>query len=133
VKRPGVQDRPLRGGLTAALCPFKKKSIKMETDDGVRTNSGVVCSLRELTDGKFRLVLDDVSNSKSSTDGAWKHEIVFTWKDYDKKELESHHLSEKELADIGFNLLARLLAQKSHPDVSLGTSYITPVKKKVEK
>jgi hypothetical protein len=95
--------------------PLKEKENKMETDDGVRTNSGVVCSLRELPGGKFRLVLDDVSNPKNSTKGAWNHEIVFTWKDYDKKELEEHNLSEKELADIGFNLLARLLAHKSHP------------------
>ena len=87
----------------------------MEVDDGKRANSGVVCSLLELEDGKYRLVLDDVSNSQETTKGTWRHEVVFTWKEYDKNEIEDYELSEKELAEIGFNLLARLVAHKSHP------------------
>ena len=86
----------------------------METDDGIRGNSGVVCSLRDIGDGKVRLILDDVSNSSSSTKGDWKHEVVFTWKDYDKKEIEEYELSDKELADFGYNLLVRLAVLHKH-------------------
>jgi hypothetical protein len=80
----------------------------METDDGKRGNSGVVCSLRDLGNGRVRLVLDDVSNPEFSTKGKWSHEVVFTWKDYDFSKIENQELSEKELADFGFNLLVRL-------------------------
>ena len=80
----------------------------METDDGLRGRSGVVCSLRDIGDGKVRLILDDVSNTSSSTKDDWKHEVVFTWKDYEKKKIEEYELSDKELADFGYNLLARL-------------------------
>ena len=87
----------------------------METDDGIRTNGGVVCSLRDLGDGRIRLVLDDVSNKEMNTKCDWSHEVVFTWKDYDLSAIENHELSERELADFGYNLLARLVAIRSHP------------------
>lgn len=80
----------------------------METDDGKRGNNGVVCSLRDLGNGRVRLVLDDVSNPEFSTRGKWSHEVVFTWKDYDFSKIENQEFSEKELADFGFNLLVRL-------------------------
>lgn len=80
----------------------------METDDGKRGNSGVVCCLRDLGNGRVRLVLDDVSNPEFSTKGKWNHEVVFTWKDYDFSQIENQELSDKELADFGFNLLVRL-------------------------
>ncbi len=88
------------------------QSTNMEADDKKRASSGVVCSLQEIGSGKFRLVFDDVSNLKMTTIGGWKHEVMFTWKEYDEKEIDNFEFSEKELAEIGFNLLTRLKAQK---------------------
>jgi len=87
----------------------------METDDGVRGSSGVVCSLRDIGNGKLRLVLDDVSNKNKTTKEKWGHEVVFTWKDYDSKIIENNELPDKELVDIAYNLIARLSAQIKHP------------------
>lgn len=87
----------------------------MTTDDRSRPGSGVVCSIKDLGDGKVRLVLDDVANDKQSTSGAWKHHTLFTWKDYDRTAIEDFKVSEKELAEFGFNLLARLVALRKHP------------------
>jgi len=86
----------------------------MDTDDGLRSNSGVICSLIELENGKYRLILDDVSNSDKTTKCEWKHEVVFTWKEYDKNEIDDYNLSEKELAGLGYHILARLIALKNH-------------------
>ena len=88
----------------------------MEADDGKRGRSGVVCSLRDLGNGRLRVVLDDVSNSEGSTKGNWSHEVVFTWKDYDAAKIENQELSDKELAELGFNVLVRagVLFQKPY-------------------
>jgi len=87
----------------------------METDDLVRSHSGVVCCLRELPNGKLRLVLDDVANESETASGRWKHHVLFTWKDFEAQEIDELKLSEKELASFGFNILARLVALRQHP------------------
>jgi hypothetical protein len=87
----------------------------METDDAVRSNSGVVCCLRDLGNGKVRLVLDDVANESRSTSGNWSHHVLFTWKDFEAKEIDGLTLSESELAGFGFSILARLVAYRQHP------------------
>jgi len=43
------------------------------------------------------------------------HEVVFTWKDYDFSQIENHELSDKELADFGFNVLVRLVVLFKQP------------------
>jgi hypothetical protein len=87
----------------------------MEADDGIRSNSGVVWCLRELGKGKLGLVLDDVSNESKMTSGPWEHSVLFTWQDFDEKEIMELELSEKNLAEIGFNVLARLVALHREP------------------
>jgi hypothetical protein len=87
----------------------------METDDRVRSNNGVVCCLRDLGNGKVRLVLDDVANEGESTSGSWSHHLLFTWKDFEAQEIDELKLSESELAGFGFNILARLVAYRKHP------------------
>ena len=86
----------------------------METDDGRRGTNGIVLSLREIGGEKIQIIMDDVSNSSGSTKDAWKHEVVVTWKDYDAADLVEHNLSEKELADLGAYVVARLVALKAH-------------------
>jgi hypothetical protein len=87
----------------------------MELDDGIRSVSGVVCCRREIGEGKLRLTLDDVVNKDKSTIGHWKHYSLFTWKDFDEQEMLNLKVSENKLAEFGFNVFVRLLAQREHP------------------
>jgi hypothetical protein len=87
----------------------------VETDDGKRGASGVVISLVERKPGELRLVLDDVKNGSGSGNGPWHHHALFTFKGYSEKDISDLDLSEKELASIGFNVLARLGALRERP------------------
>ena len=87
----------------------------MKPTDRSRSGSGVVCCLKDVGPGRVQLVLDDVANSKQSTDGAWNHHTHFTYKEYDLKDIEELKLKDEELAAFGFNVLARLIALRKHP------------------
>lgn len=84
----------------------------MSTDASIRASTGVVCCLRELPSGEVRLIIDDVTNQSSSTSGPWKHCALFTWKDFEAKAVAELQLSEHELAEFGFNVLTRLVANR---------------------
>jgi hypothetical protein len=82
-----------------------------QNDDKNRGATGVVCSIHALSNGKLRVVMDDVVNSCNPDQGPWKHEVLVTWKDYDLSELANLEvLSESELASFGHYILARLMA-----------------------
>lgn len=49
----------------------------MEVDDKRRGNSGVVCSLQELGEGRIRLVLDDVKNEGCPSQGPWRYHTAY--------------------------------------------------------
>ncbi|PPU67227.1 hypothetical protein [Xanthomonas pisi] len=69
----------------------------------------VLCSLAELPDGSLRVTLDDAR--KDQEPGAWVCGSLFTFKDYPAGCLDDlASIPEVELADVGYNLLARLLA-----------------------
>ncbi len=69
----------------------------------------VLCSLAELPDGSFRVILDDARKGQEL--GAWVSDSLFTFKDYSPGCLNNlASVSEAELADLSYNLLARLLA-----------------------
>ena len=87
----------------------------MSSDDSIRSSAGVVCCLRELPNGQLRLVLDDVANQSESTSGPWEHRVLFTWKDFEARAIDSLELSESELAAFGHSVLARLVAYRKHP------------------
>ena len=82
----------------------------MDSGDKERGERGVTCSLLRLSDGRLRVVLDDVRNQAPGEPGPWQHEVFVTFKDYDWGELASLDLSEDELAAFGHYVLARLLA-----------------------
>jgi hypothetical protein len=82
----------------------------MATDDSIRASTGVVCCLRELPSGEVRLTIDDVANQSSSTSGSWEHRALFTCKDFEAKAITGLQLSEHELAELGLNILVRLVA-----------------------
>ncbi|MFK2878270.1 hypothetical protein [Rhodanobacter hydrolyticus] len=84
--------------------------------DGVVSNAkkrgehGVACSLLRLSDGRLRVVLDDIRNLAPGELGPWRHEVFVAFKDYEREELSSLDLPEEELAAFGHAVLARLLA-----------------------
>ena len=80
----------------------------MNTDNGIRGSSGVVASLVEIEPGRLRLVLDDVKNGSGSRCGPWTHHVLYTFKDYGASDILDLKLSDKELADFGHHVLARL-------------------------
>jgi hypothetical protein len=83
-------------------------------DDRERFGSGVVCSILDLGDGKVRLILDDVANSTGSVTGVWKHRSLYTCKDFLRADIDDLKISDQELAELGFSLLARLVALRKH-------------------
>jgi hypothetical protein len=82
----------------------------MDSSDKERGERGVACSLLKLSDGRLRIVLDDVRNLAPGESGPWQHEVFVTFKDYDRERLSSLDLHEDELAAFGHYILARLLA-----------------------
>jgi len=85
---------------------------------------GVVATLKRAEAGRVRLTLDDVSHQPGVGVTAWRHDRLFTHKDFDANALRSLTLSREELALIGENLVIRLLAQMEGK--SLGRGYVAP-------
>jgi hypothetical protein len=83
----------------------------VEVDDRKRKARGAVCSLQETENGRHR----DVKNEGGAKQVPWRYHVIFTFKDFDSDEIENFQLSEKELAEFGFNVLARLVALRKHP------------------
>jgi hypothetical protein len=83
-------------------------------DNGLRSTRGVVACLTPEVDGETRLVFDDVESDRESRPVAWTPAALFTWKEFNLAELKDQKLSERELAQIGENLLLRLLALNGH-------------------
>jgi len=84
----------------------------MEYDDEIRGDVGAVICIRELANGKSRVILDDVDNLSKTGQGDWKHHSFVTWKDYDTEQLHKLDLTEKEYADFGHYVFTRILASK---------------------
>ncbi|MGH7796586.1 MAG: hypothetical protein ACREQ2_17100 [Candidatus Binatia bacterium] len=82
----------------------------METDDGVRSLVGVIACLRTAGNGIMHLVFDDAKSDTANKPTSWKPEALFTWNQYDSEKLRGMKLTEKEYAEIGENLVMRLLA-----------------------
>jgi hypothetical protein len=69
----------------------------------------VLASIKELGNGRLSLCLDDLV-SNPSDDGRWDYAGGITSKEYDQQVLEELSFSEKELADFGYYVIARLYA-----------------------
>ena len=82
----------------------------MDSSEKKRGERGVARSLLTLSDGRLRVVLDDVRSQVPGEPGPWQHEVFVTFKDYERGELASLGRSEDELAAFGHYVLARLFA-----------------------
>jgi hypothetical protein len=67
---------------------------------------GVLATV-EVTGHKVRLVLEDAALASGNT---WATQRLFTHAEFDASAFASGQLSEKQLADIGLNVVTRLSA-----------------------
>ncbi len=81
-----------------------------DADDGARASSGVVVSLRATSDGRLCVVFDDVRRQPAADALSWTHQRFFTATEYSSSELENLGLNKDQLAQIGENIIIRLLA-----------------------
>jgi hypothetical protein len=86
----------------------------MSTQATERGNVGVIGSLVTQIDGTVRLVFDDAGASTTLFPQTWTAERLFTWNDYPSSEFFEIRLTEKQLAEIGLNLVTRLVALTTH-------------------
>lgn len=73
---------------------------------------GVVSYLELIDDESIRLVMDDVA-LQAAEPMCWSKKVLFTHKDYNSRVLKGLGLSKDQYAEIGENLIMRLLALKS--------------------
>jgi hypothetical protein len=76
----------------------------------VTARMGVVAAILEAPNGELRLSFDDVRTDTPADPREWKRVVHFTNTPLDPAKLTELSFSEKELADIAYNLLARLSA-----------------------
>lgn len=69
----------------------------------------VIVGLEQVKEGKLKLTLDDLvqSNDESSR---WIKDVLITFKEYDIRTFEELDFNDKELADFGYSIIARLYA-----------------------
>lgn len=78
----------------------------METTE--RAKRGVLVSIQCVDDKTVRITLDDlVKGEKPNT---WTFDNLITFKDYEKKSFKDLTFTDKELADFGYYIIARLFA-----------------------
>jgi len=82
----------------------------MPTDDRRRSGLGVVACAVALDDGRIRLCFDDVKAHSPQWPLKWQTESLYTWLECDAEVFTNTKFSERQLADIGLTLVARLAA-----------------------
>ena len=73
---------------------------------------GVTVFLQKQSDGKHRLIINDVVASSDTDKPDWKHSILYTYNNYDSVALKNMSLSQEQFAEIGQNIIARLIASE---------------------
>ncbi len=71
---------------------------------------GVAAFLQAKNNGKIRLVFNDVEASSETNNLNWRHNVLFTHNDYDAETIKNMSLSKEQFAEIGENLVIRLLS-----------------------
>jgi alkylhydroperoxidase family enzyme len=79
-------------------------------DEEVRDECDLVRSVVDRGDGRARIVMDDVAAVGDAAARTWRHQALFTTNDYDQAALRELALTDEQLRDIGFTVVARLLA-----------------------
>jgi len=71
---------------------------------------GVTAYIKKDKNQEVQLVFNDVVSTSENDTPDWKHDVLFTSNNYDEKTLKELSLSKEQLAEIGENLVIRLLA-----------------------
>ena len=71
---------------------------------------GVAAFIKDQKNGAVVLVLNDVEAASSSEEPNWKHISLFTSNSYNADSFKNLSLSKEQFAEIGENLVMRLLA-----------------------
>ena len=80
----------------------------LEVEDKMKMN-GVVAYIQETEDGKTTLTFDDVS-SNDQPPTSWYRGVPFTLNSYNSEAMKNLNLTKEQYAEIGENLIIRLLA-----------------------
>lgn len=74
-----------------------------------RPKRGVLVCIDTVDDGNLRITLDDIK--RETDDGSkWSLDVFITSKDYNENIFKDLKFDEKELADFGYYIIARLHA-----------------------
>lgn len=86
----------------------------MSHDDGIRAKAGLVVCFRKDENKKIRIIFDDVKSDSTENPESWMPEQFFTWVSCSEDKLKNLDFTEDEYAEIGFNVLSRLVAIDKH-------------------
>jgi len=75
---------------------------------------GITVFVKEDSDGNFRLIFNDVEALSSEEETDWKHSVHFTESTYDSDKMKSLSLKKEQFAEIGENIVIRLMALDGH-------------------
>ena len=81
--------------------------MSFDTDDGKRSNFGVVASLLDIGNGQSRLIMDDVRAQHPVRETSWDFGLFFTHQTHENSVLDRMALSDDAYRDIGAALVAR--------------------------
>ena len=87
-----------------------KGTQTQEPDDGARGVSGVAISIVERDGGRASMVFDDVARTGTTAPFQWNTEWFFTRVEFELADLLDGQLDEKDYANIGHPVVARLAA-----------------------
>jgi hypothetical protein len=71
---------------------------------------GITAYLKLENDENIELVLNDVISTSETDNTDWTHSTLFTSNSYSENSLKELSLSKEQFAEIGENLIIRLLA-----------------------
>ena len=74
---------------------------------------GITVFIEKAENNSLRLVLNDVESTTENDNPNWKHSVLFTSNNYDENDLKNLSLSKEQFAEIGENIIIRLLALNS--------------------
>lgn len=69
----------------------------------------MIVGLEKIADDTLKITLDDLVQS-NDVPSKWIKDVLITFKEYDVRTFEELDFSDKELADFGYGIIARLYA-----------------------
>jgi hypothetical protein len=74
----------------------------------MKKKRAVIVSLEKVGKETVRISLDDIVQSNDAT--LWAKDVLYTSKEYNTEMFENLEFDDKELADFGYSIIARLYA-----------------------